>query len=91
MTAKAYDFKCWELACHFLADVPRATDDDRRQLARDLQQRAEDAISDIEWEADPADIDEPLDSGVPWEGELTAEEQAMVDAAWERHKAAMPK
>lgn len=25
-----------------------------------------------------------------WEGELTAEEQAMVDAAWEKHKAAGP-
>lgn len=25
-----------------------------------------------------------------WEGELTAEEQAMIDAAWEKHKAAGP-
>lgn len=26
----------------------------------------------------------------PWEGDLTAEEQALIDAAWERHKAATP-
>lgn len=46
--AGTYDTKCWDLACHFLADVPHATDDDRAQLARDLQQTAEDAISDLE-------------------------------------------
>ena len=27
----------------------------------------------------------------PWEGELTPEENAMVDAAWQRHEAARPK
>ena len=56
MSHATYDPKCWDLACHFLAEVPRATDDDRRQLARDLQQRAEDAISDIEW--DPEEVGE---------------------------------
>jgi sulfur relay (sulfurtransferase) complex TusBCD TusD component (DsrE family) len=47
MSARTYDFKCWELACHFLANEPTATDDDRRQLARDLQQTAEDALYDM--------------------------------------------
>jgi hypothetical protein len=46
--AKTFDAKCWDLACHFLSDVPGATDDDRTQLARDLQQTAEDAILGIE-------------------------------------------
>ncbi len=46
-SAKTFDPKCWELACHFLADVPGATDDDRRQLARDFQREAEDALFDL--------------------------------------------
>lgn len=45
MSAKTFDFKCWELACHFLADEPTAMDDDRTELARDLQQTAEDFIA----------------------------------------------
>lgn len=28
--------------------------------------------------------------GEPWDGSLTAPEQAMLDRAWERHKAARP-
>lgn len=42
-----FDDKCWDLACHFLSDVADATDDDRRQLARDFQQTAEDALFDL--------------------------------------------
>lgn len=30
----------------------------------------------------------PMDE--PWEGDLTAEEEALIDAAWEKHKAADP-
>lgn len=45
--AHTFDPKCLELACHFLADEPTATDDDRRQLARDLQQTAEDFCEDM--------------------------------------------
>lgn len=47
MTAKTFDPKCWDLAVHFLADVASATDEDRAELARDLQQTAEDAVSDV--------------------------------------------
>jgi hypothetical protein len=42
-----FDSKCWDLAVHFLADEPTATDDDRRQLARDLQKTAENALFDL--------------------------------------------
>lgn len=45
---KTFDPKCLDLAVHFLADVPHATDDDRTRLARDLQQAAEYAIFDLE-------------------------------------------
>lgn len=46
--ARTFDTKCWDLAVHFLADTPHATDDDRAQLARDFQQTAEDFLSDME-------------------------------------------
>lgn len=39
--AHTFDPKCWELACHFLADQPGATDEDRTELALDLQDTAE--------------------------------------------------
>jgi len=46
--AALFDPKCWELACHFLADVNGATDDDRTELAGALQETAEDVIRDLE-------------------------------------------
>jgi len=46
--AGTFDPKCWDLACHFLAANPTVTDDDRAQLARDLQQCAEDFCGDME-------------------------------------------
>lgn len=46
--ARSYDPKCWDLAVHFLADVPNATDDDRTELAIEFQQVAEDVVADVE-------------------------------------------
>lgn len=46
---KTFDPKCWDLACHFLDDVPGVTDEARTELARDLQQACEDACGDAVW------------------------------------------
>lgn len=46
--ATTFDPKCWDLACHFLGDVPGATDADRTDLAEALQGCAEDFIADQE-------------------------------------------
>jgi hypothetical protein len=43
-----FDPKCWDLAAHFLADVPGSTDEDRAELAEALQEAAEDFLSDLE-------------------------------------------
>lgn len=43
-----YDPKCWDLACHFLADVSGVTDEDREELAAALQATAEDHVRDLE-------------------------------------------
>lgn len=48
MTYPTYDPKCLELACHFLSDAPSATDEDRKELARALQEAAEDFLRDLE-------------------------------------------
>lgn len=45
--AKSYDQKCWDLAAHFLADIPTATDETRAELACELQQCAEDFLGDM--------------------------------------------
>jgi hypothetical protein len=39
--AKTYDPKCWDLASHFMADQPRATDEDREALAVEIQMSVE--------------------------------------------------
>ena len=46
--SKTFDPQSYELASHFLADSPKATDEDRAELARELQQAAEDFMSDFE-------------------------------------------
>jgi hypothetical protein len=51
MMAKTFDTKCWDLACHFLADVPGATDEDRTELAQEFQDCAEEVLSDLEEDA----------------------------------------
>jgi hypothetical protein len=45
--AKTFDPKCWDLACHFLADIPNATNEQHEELARELQDAAEDFIGDL--------------------------------------------
>lgn len=44
--AKTFDPKCFELAEHFLADEPGAIDEDRAELAAEIQDCIEDFISD---------------------------------------------
>lgn len=45
---RTFDSKCWDLACHFLADLPDATDEDRIELAVDFQALADDYCNDLE-------------------------------------------
>lgn len=47
MTSKTFDPKCWDLADHFLADVAGATDEDRTELAEEIQGTVEDFVSDL--------------------------------------------
>lgn len=44
--ARTFDPKCLELASHFLADLPTATDETREELAREIQGCVEDFIGD---------------------------------------------
>lgn len=43
-----FDPKCLDLAAHFLAEIPSATDEDRVELASALQDTAEDFLRDLE-------------------------------------------
>lgn len=46
--SRTYDPKCWDLANYFLADQPKATDEDRVELATEIQRTVEDFFTDFE-------------------------------------------
>ena len=48
----AYDSKSYELAEHFLADEPRASEADKRELAQQIQDAVEDFFFDLERRAE---------------------------------------
>ncbi len=43
---KSHDSKCFDLACHFLADFEDRTDDEHDELAQVIQDAIEDWLSD---------------------------------------------
>jgi hypothetical protein len=43
-----YDTKCYDLALYFLADVAKATDEDRHELAIEIQEAIEGFLTDLE-------------------------------------------